>query len=175
MDLADFPLLKRLCLTETAASGDIRDIGEHDFVALKEGELSLPENGYGCHEFMFPAVSDVRNFFQRLDARVIRLLPWYYRCYLSEESDDWYPGFPFYAEIVRVGPRSRLGWMWTGGPYNNCEVNWIDPEPESDSSSYTIHQNDQYVDNRYRGFLDPPTEEEYLHILEETPLFPLRP
>lgn len=172
MDLADFPHLKCLCLDETAVSGDIRDIGEHDFVALEEGELSLPENGYGCHEFMFPAVSDVRDFFQRLDARVIRLLPWYYRCYISEESDDWYPGFPFYAEIVRVGPRSRLGWMWKGGPYNNCEVNWIDPEPESDSSGYeeyieaynTIHQYDLLVDNRYRGFLDPPTEEEYVSL-----------
>lgn len=125
----------------------------------------------GGDEFEFQAVSDVRNFFEGLEARVIRLLPGYYNCYLSEDSPDWYPGFPFYAKIIRVG--RRVGWRWTGGPYKNCEVNWIDPEPESDSSGYEeyieayntiIYQYDQFVGNRYLGFLDPPTEEEYVSL-----------
>jgi hypothetical protein len=39
MDLADFPHLKNLDLWGTAVTGDIRDIGENDFTALKNLEL----------------------------------------------------------------------------------------------------------------------------------------
>ncbi len=164
MDLADFPLLEILWLTETAVSGDIRDIDENDFLALEEGELCLPTGVPGGDEFVFGAVSDVRRFFEGLEARVIRLLPGYCRYYLSEDSPDWYPrsrdrGFPFQVELVgTVGSRPGwiVGWRWTEGRWNinndACEVNWIDED---------------YIDYesiRYRGFFDPPTEEEYLSL-----------
>ena len=131
MVLADFPYLRALDLFGTAVSGDIRDIGEHDFVALEEGELSLPKGVHGGCDFVFPAVSDVRRFFEGLEARVIHLLAWTYRCRISEESDDWYHGFPFYAELVEAGPwpDSRVGWRWTKGYNDACEVNWLGPEP----------------------------------------------
>lgn len=41
MDLADFPRLKELNLRKTSVSGDIRDIGERDFLALEV--LTIPK------------------------------------------------------------------------------------------------------------------------------------
>ena len=50
-------------------------------------------------------------------------------------------------------------------------MNWLDPEPDRDSSDYEL-----YVDveelrkmgqvNFYRGFHQPPTEEEYHRLVE---------
>jgi hypothetical protein len=46
MDLADFPHLKELNLRGTAVTGDIRGIGENDFLSLED--LYLPKGVYGC-------------------------------------------------------------------------------------------------------------------------------
>jgi hypothetical protein len=45
MDLADFPSLKKLDLSDTAVTGDIRDIRGHDFSAVVS--LSLPKGVHG--------------------------------------------------------------------------------------------------------------------------------
>ena len=107
----------------------------------------------------------------------------YYFGYLSSDSPDWYESVeddddydaaPFYIRCVQAG--SRLGYRWeteyedsvNGSP---CEVNWLDPEPDRESSEYGRYIEEFQLIQRhvglYRGFHQPPTEEEYhrLHNL----------
>jgi hypothetical protein len=54
---------------------------------------------------------------------------------------------------------------------NPCEVNWLDPEQAKESSDYEKYIEDlrgieQQV-NFYRGFHQPPTDEEYCRLWEE--------
>lgn len=53
MELADFPRLKELHLMHTRMTGDIRDIGERDFLALET--LTLPSGVYTVELAMSPA------------------------------------------------------------------------------------------------------------------------
>jgi hypothetical protein len=164
MDLADFPRLRELNLTGTAVSGDIRDIDENNFLDLTE--LDLPENVYGGNGYVFPTISTVHDFFQGLDARVIRLLAtctYNYKDYVSylwRDSPCWYSGqdsdiFPFkVVKLVRAG--SRLGWRLEGSEFEYvCEVTWLDYKDYI--TDYNIIQ--QRVD--CQGFRELPTEEEY--------------
>jgi len=52
-----------------------------------------------------------------------------------------------------------------------CEVNWLDPEPDRESSDYAKYIEElQDINSQvglYRGFHQPPTEEEYYGLLEE--------
>jgi hypothetical protein len=50
-------------------------------------------------------------------------------------------------------------------------VNWLDPEPDRESSGYEGYAGElQKIEakvNFYRGFHQPPTEEEYHRLVEE--------
>ncbi|CAB9529120.1 expressed unknown protein [Seminavis robusta] len=77
------------------------------------------------------------------------------------------PPPPFSFDFVEVGP--RLGWRWTNEKQGGCcEIQWLDPEPYEggfdDCTVYLkryseIRQEDV---NSFRGFLQPPTREQYL-------------
>ena len=56
MDLADFPCLNELYLDDTSVIGDIRDVGNNDFLSLKE--LTLPMSVYGGNGHEFQLISD---------------------------------------------------------------------------------------------------------------------
>jgi hypothetical protein len=171
MDLADFPHLKELSLYETAVTGDIRDISESDFSSLEQ--LILPKGVYGGNESMFQRISDgpdvVRAVYllqKQRPALNMEVEDWY--CRLSDDSPDRYDSIeeddtpPFDITFVQAG--SRIGYRWESDRRNPCEVNWLDPEPDRDSSDY-----DEYIEelrqieqvNQYRGFHQPPSEEEY--------------
>eukprot|EP00984_Skeletonema_dohrnii_P016869 scaffold7561_cov227-Skeletonema_dohrnii-CCMP3373.AAC.2 len=192
MDLADFPRLEVLCLRDTKVKGDIRNIGEDDFLALKS--LSLPKRVRGGMCYQFQSISDVPSFmhtihvllqrtptlFKRSDRDLSDAFGWR----LSEDSPDWYGGGPFYLQFIREG--SRLGWSWYYGcrwtPRDerySCETNWLDTEPSREGSSdYKTYIEelqriieelacpiDYYMDF-YRGYYEPPTVEEYRRLCE---------
>ena len=175
MDLADFPHLKELDLYETAATGDIRDIGENDFTTLER--LVVPKGVYGGHGYKFQRISDGTNvvrsvFLFKKQRPALKMEDWH--CILSEDSPDWYDSAeddedtpPFDITFVEAG--SRIGYRWETDDSNPCEVNWLDPEPDRDSSDYGKYiealQQIQQV-NQYRGFHQPPSEAEYHSIWE---------
>jgi hypothetical protein len=178
MDLADFPHLKKLDLDDTAVTGDIRDIGAHDFVGLEEGELHLPEGVYGGSGYELQRISDgpdlVRAVYLFNKHRpALNMEGWYVK--LSEDSPDWYESVdedddtpPFYIVFVQAG--SRIGYRWETKYDDPCEVNWLDPEPEIGSSGYEDYVADYHRIRKadfYRGYYDPPSEEEYNLLHEE--------
>jgi hypothetical protein len=173
MDLADFPRLKELDLIYTPVSGDIRNFGEGDFPALES--LSLPHTVYGGIGHALQRISDAPEVISTLYSirkqRPNLLKDW---CGdLSEDSPDWYyveddDGYniaPFDIVFVQAGP--RIGYRWES--YNNdvptpCEVNWLDPEPGRESNDYETYMKElQEIEGPvdiFRGFHQPPTEEE---------------
>jgi hypothetical protein len=188
MDLADFPRLKKLYLTVTAVTGDIRDIGENDFPALES--LFLPESVYGGYRYQFQNVSDVPSFMHAVQLLLQRSPTMFesnvisngFFWSLSEDSADWFnwdgvrvsesPKPPFRLQIVQAG--SRRGWSWCNDTsyYDDdndcyyrdysCEINWLDPEPSSDYKAYIEEL--QHIEKKitfYRGYHQPPTQEEY--------------
>jgi hypothetical protein len=111
------------------------------------------------------------------------------------DDDSENPKPPFSLQFVQAG--SRLGWSWiccsnsgsdSDGIYNSdsdddndddlseenssCEINWLDPEPSSESSNYDYEaymEELQRIEQRinfYRGYHQPPTEEEYRRLCE---------
>jgi hypothetical protein len=174
MDLADFPQLKVLVLPQTVVTGDIRDIGEHDFLSLEK--LDLPDVVYGARGYELQRISDASDIARavyRFNKKRPELLSyvkmnglrgWYAR--LSRDSPDWYESAAptFYIRLVEAG--SRVGYRWENFDGTNpCEVNWLDPEPDRESSGYAqytskLHEIQDEVEF-YRGFHQPPTEEEY--------------
>ena len=50
-----------------------------------------------------------------------------------------------------------------------CEINWLDPEPERNSSDYKAYIREVRDMNNefYKGYYVPPTEEEYNRLIEE--------
>jgi hypothetical protein len=52
-----------------------------------------------------------------------------------------------------------------------CEVNWLDPEPRIGFSDYAKYIEElQEIDRQvtfYRGFQQPPTEEEYHRLFDD--------
>ena len=175
MDLADFPHLKELNLDETAVRGDIRDIRDIDFPKLEQ--LTLPNTVYGGKGYEFQRISDgpdlIRTLYLfRQHHPTMLMKDWYAE--LSEESPDWYSIMyefrtPFYIFFVEAG--SRVGYQWRNDDGNACEVNWLDPEPDKGSSDYSKYIQDlQDLErnvNFFRGFYQPPTEEEYNRLWEE--------
>jgi hypothetical protein len=182
MDLADFPHLTCLVLECTAVTGDIRDIGDKDFSSLEY--LRLPKGVYGGNGYELQRISDapdlIRTLYllnkQRPGLKMSSLsFLWSLNDWsgkLSENSPDWYESFnsgfptPFCIRFVKAG--SRIGYRW-GSTYDPCEVNWLDPEPDRESDGY-----DKYKEELeeiecdlliYRGFHQPPTEEEYHTLL----------
>jgi hypothetical protein len=186
MDLADFPHLKELDLWGTAVTGDIRDINANDFSALEF--LDIPKGVYGGRGYELQSISDgldlIRTLYLFNKQRpnlIDSLLPTlsgnstlYWK--LVEDSPDWYePAFeddddtPFFIKFVKAG--SRLGYRWESDRRNPCEVNWLDPEPDRDSSDYGKYIEElQEINSEvhmFRGFYQPPTEEEYHRLWEE--------
>ena len=182
MDLADFPHLRELNLDDTGVRGDIRDIGEHDFLVLEQ--LILPRRIYGGKGHLLQRISDapdlVRAFYLlKKQHPALKTREWHGR--LSKNSPDWYADHskkkyfcifepPFYVWLVEAG--SRIGYRWADElMVCSCEVNWLDPEPSRESSDYgeyieglqRIHCRTQL----FKGFHQPPSEEECNRILLE--------
>jgi hypothetical protein len=183
MDLADFPHLRALDLTETSVTGDIREIGENDFPALED--LELPHNVHGGTGYAFQRISDVsgtvNTIYRLIKERSSTLFEGVY-WKLSKESPDWYdwrderfPEPPLEIQFAQAGP--RLGWRWENeSSYQSsdccmpCEVNWLDPEPEKDSIEYERYVSElEYIQKQtvfYKGYYQPPTEDEYNRLCE---------
>ena len=170
MDLADFPHLKELDLYETAATGDIRDICEDDFSSLEY--IKLPKGLYGGNGCELHRITDAPDLVRSLyllkkQHPALNMRGWY--GVLSRDSIDWY-GKAYIIRFVQAG--SRIGYQWDDGD-STCEVNWLDPEPDSESGDYTeyIEELERFESvGFYRGFHHPPTEEEYDRRMEEWPL-----
>ena len=175
MDLADFPHLKELVLADTNVTGDIRDIGEHDFSSLEC--LYLPKGVYGGMGYEFQRISDAPDIVRTVYHFIKRRPPlgivknWF--TWLSRNSPDWYESVdnrdtpPLCVCFVEAG--SRVGYRWETMEDTPCEVNWLDPEPTPESSDYEDYIADlQEIEGQvtiYRGFHEPPTEEEYNAIV----------
>jgi hypothetical protein len=174
MDLADFPHLRELNLLYTAVKGDSRDISENDFSSLKE--LDLPNGVYGGIGYEFQHISEgldlIRAVYllkkQRPTLELKKPLYWMLSsdspdCYEAAGEDEDADSPPFFICLVEAGP--RLGFRWETNCGNPCEVNWLDPEPDRDSSDYHEYIEElQQIESQvglYRGFHQPPTEEEY--------------
>jgi hypothetical protein len=184
MDLADFPLLKELNLYNTAVTGDVRDIGENDFANLEQ--LRCPFGVVGGRGYKFQRVADaasVVSAYYRLKRRANFSLEYDYHGYpnyswfLSDNSPDYYatedlePPPPHWISFVKVG--SRLGWKWDSNLLrgHSCEINWLDPEPDREDNDYDAYAKKlaiiQEEINIYKGYHEPPTEEEYRRLCRE--------
>ena len=183
IDLADFPHLKELNLDDTAVRGDIRDISEHDFVALEQ--LILPWTVYGGKGYRLKRISDAPDlvravYLLKKQRPALKMEGWHWR--LSTHSPDWYNDHskrnyyfsldepPFYVRLVEAG--SRIGYRWTGKFMGlcSCEVNWLDPEPSSESSDYGEYIEELrciYDAKIFTGWHQPPPEEECNRLLLE--------
>jgi hypothetical protein len=110
MDLADFPHLKELVLDDTAVTGDIRDIGENDFLSLEE--LSLPKGVYGGWGYEFQLISDALDLvravylLKKQRPALIDIDSWSGK--LSRHSTDWYESLDESNEFVDYSPHSTL-------------------------------------------------------------------
>jgi hypothetical protein len=169
MDLADFPQLKVLNLYGTAVTGDIRDIGGNHFSSLEE--LKLPSRVYGGNGYELQRISDapdlIRAVYHLKKQRpgLVKMKDWY--AVLSRDSIDWYQHF--FIRFVRAG--SRDGYQWR--TYVNlfitrCEVNWLDPEPDRESSRYSKYiEKLEKIERRveFKGYHQPPTQEEYSRLV----------
>jgi hypothetical protein len=174
MDLADFPRLKKLDLGGTAVTGDIPDIGESYFLSLEY--LYLPKGVYGCSGYKFQRISEANDLVRTLyllkkqRPALSMLEHWYAQ--LSEDSPEWYEAVeehvyqpPLTIRFVQAG--SRVGYRWKGKYAwdTPCEVNWLDPEPDTGSSDYEKYTEElQQIEsevNFYKGFHQPPTQAEY--------------
>ncbi len=179
IDLADFPYLKELNLDCTAVTGDIRDIGVNDFTSLER--LILPLTVYGGKAYEMQRISDapdlVRAVYLLKKQRPSLEMGYWYGALSSEATPNWYESLTWLDEdnehpirIQFVKAASRVGYQWKigGGP---CEVNWLDPEPQIGSSGYEKYieelQEIQCHVQFYRGFHQPPTEDEYSRLLDE--------
>ena len=196
MDLADFPHLKELKLDDTAVTGDIRDIGENDFSFLEQ--LKLPRGVYGANCCELQRISDGPEFIRSVylfgkKRPTLKMEGWRKRVYgfLSKDSPDWYESAendrntpPFYIVFVEAGSRigyrweTSIGYRWGTNFGKPCEVNWLDPEPSRESGDYGKYIEElqkiekERQDPFYKGFHQPPTEEEYHRLLEEYDLLP---
>ncbi len=177
MDLADFPQLGILHLQYTSVTGDIRDIGNSDFLNLEE-VICLPKHIYGGCGYELQRISDapeVMRTLYLLKKQRPSLVLNYWFCELSEDSPDWYGGEedvppPFCVNFVEAG--TRVGYRWADSRGEQpCEVNWLDPEPDKGSSDYEEFLDDlqqiEYEGDFYRGYHQPPTVDEYYDIVHE--------
>jgi len=79
---------------------------------------------------------------------------------------------PFELQFIQAG--SRVDWSWyTFEDGLSCEVNWLDPEPSCESCDYEtyvrkLRRIERCLNtNFYRGYYEPPNEEEYRRLCQE--------
>jgi hypothetical protein len=143
-------------------------------------ELLLPKTVYGGHGYELHRVSDAPDLLRavyHLKKQRPSLNMGYWFAVLSVDSPDWYESAdeddgipPFFVGFVEAG--SRVGYRWESfNGDNQCEVNWLDPEPTPESRDYDKYIEElQEIEDQvtiYRGFREPPTEEEYLGLWGE--------
>ena len=186
IDLADFPLLKYLNLPNySLVTGDMRDICENDFPMLETLNLWKGVIGYKFHEFQriadVPSVAEAIYRLKQMKKTFIpdlNMFSWS----LSRDSPEWYasngerghPDPPFSIDFVQAG--SRVGWRWKisrryNRGTNSCEINWLGPEPDRESSDYEVYsrelqslQEDIFC---FEGYHQPPSQDEYKRLCEE--------
>eukprot|EP00985_Skeletonema_marinoi_P028043 scaffold23834_cov158-Skeletonema_marinoi.AAC.3 len=187
MDLANLPRLRVLYLLKIAVRGDVRDIGERDFLSLKQ--LTLPAGVYGGWGYKFQHISDaidVARTYYLIRKQRSDLLIEDWQGELSEDSLNWYDSPadelgepehspPFNIIFVQAGP--RMGYRWQNAYYlETCEVNWLDPEPRKESNDYEKYLEELHkIEERtffFRGFNQPPTSEQYHRLLEFEESYP---
>lgn len=179
MDLADLPLLKEISLRGcNKIVGDIRDVRPGDFQSIES--LGLPECVWGGGDLpSIEETSDIMRAWYILKKKHPRVFT-NMRLGLSLDSPERYDNnvhhsrkMPAHVEFVQAG--SRLGWRWTNCVFGGaCETNWLDPKPANPSLRYTKEL--QKVADKvkfYKGFFDPPTQEEHLQRNSEIPLDPV--
>jgi hypothetical protein len=178
MDLSDFPYLKTLSLVNITITGDVREIGTGDFLKLEV--LSLPSSVVGGEKYEILRISDAADLIAAiypLAKRSYSLFKNWHWC-LSERSPDWYDEefYPYSFCFVRAG--SRLGWRWERRfdytPDYCFEVNWLDPEPDKDSSDYDsyircLRDIDEDMDMYpfFRGLYHPPTYQVFRQLCRQ--------
>ncbi len=139
--------------------------------------LTLPKGVNGGSEQEFQRISDAQDvaripyLFQKQRPEIV-LKDWYAE--LSEDSPDRYEFLddidkdyaPVYIAFVRAG--TRFGYQW-GTDMDPCEVNWLDPEPDRESSDYGKYMEElQKIEGQidyFKGYHQPPTREEFEWIL----------
>ncbi len=114
----------------------------------------------------------------------------------EDDREDYQIPPPFVCELINVGG-IRMGWRWRSSfpcdrfndlvsPYEEdhgmdidyvevveltscCEINWLDPEPDRESIDYEKYIQSQKDDapTFYRGYHNPPTEDEYIRLRHE--------
>ncbi|KAL3934211.1 MAG: hypothetical protein SGBAC_010023 [Bacillariaceae sp.] len=175
--LAKFPRLKKVILCRTKITGNIRDIGEDDFVAL--ASVSFPAGVYGGEIIhRIEDAPDIMHLWHRLKRRNLGVLG-HTRRTLASTSPQVY-GFgghasrhpPFHVEFVRAATRS--GWRWTNrAPYGACEPNWLDPEPDPTDPQYEEYLNQVEGLAKdvsfYQGFHTPPTQMQHEELNDTIP------
>ena len=185
MNLAVFPRLKELDLFSTAVTGDIRHIGDKDFPSIEE--LFLPKGVNGGFGHQFQRISDahdvirtlhllkkqrpekfLKDFYGRLSRNSPEWYGWDPQDPLNEE-EEWSHSAPFFTSFVRAG--TRVGYRWRTFDGIPCEVNWLDPEPNRKSTGYGKYMEElQKIEgqvNTFKGFHQPPPQEEYIRLMIE--------
>jgi hypothetical protein len=115
MDLADFPHLKVLSLIGTAVTGNIRDIGDNDFVSLQR--LELPKGVYGCSGYECQSISEATDlvravYLLKKQRPALHMKDW--NAKLSKDSPDWYEAAgsnqfaQSYPKILLIGTKQRV-------------------------------------------------------------------
>lgn len=181
MDIADFPLLKKLSLNDCdKIVGDIRDIGPADFQSIESEFTDLPDSVYGADDLQSIAEAPtIMQVWYTLKKRNPHMFSGR-RKSLSRDSPDYYNNnihlsrkMPSYVEFVNAG--SRLGWRWTNAARGgSCKPRWLDPEPDPSDENYDVYLKElnKIEDDVefYKGCFQPPTLEEHLQRNAETPL-----
>mmetsp|Transcript_32971 Transcript_32971/g.69390 ORF Transcript_32971/g.69390 Transcript_32971/m.69390 type:complete len:274 (+) Transcript_32971:687-1508(+) len=189
MDLEDFPHLECLRLDDTMVTGNVRNLRVHHFPMLRD--IRLPKSVYGG--MTLERISDAPEIMASLYCLQKRT-PELFREYdwtLSDSSPDFYQmnnvpekRAPFNVTFVTEG--ACLGWRWTSGGYyaggwvQHCETHWLDTEPlngenvnEMDSFQYPQHLGLVLGlglrAQRYKGFYEPPSEDQYRELVNDYP------
>ena len=183
--LGEFLALRHLCLRNTNIRGDIRIIQPRHFPSLKELDIAQNCHIFGSKPLM--TTEEARDLFsawhrilshprplpisevvkQKVDLHTSS--PEYYRPgrYTRYER---YP--PLTVSFVLVGP--RIGYQWRNKFGMTCDINWLDAEPDATHDRYYVAYRAalrklelEHQGSLYRGYSEPPTEEEWRQIVRE--------
>jgi hypothetical protein len=168
-DLASMPVLEKLDVVGTQVTGDIREIGRSDFRSLKSLEVGTYVYGGGEIKRVIdaPSIMSARHQLKKQFPDVFTSTA---RLRLSQDSPERYDyrGHhtrlpPFWVEFVTFG--RRTGWRWTNAcASGDCEIHWLDPEPQAVDAGYEDYIKElgsRNTERFYKGFLVPPTQDEH--------------